>query len=51
MICRKKTEGIRRGFVKQLIRPMVAFIGRIFMLCVGVGVSKAPSDEGAVSFS
>ena len=45
----KKGRAFRRGFVKQLIRPMVTIIGRIFMLCVGVGISKAPSDEGAVS--
>ena len=28
---------------------MAAIIGRIFMFCVWVGVSKAPSDEGAAA--
>ena len=45
----RSSPDIVRNFIKQLIRPMVAIIGRIFMLYVGVGVSKAPSDEGAVS--
>ena len=45
----KKLPPIWTVFVKQLNRPMVTIIGRIFMLCVGVGISKAPSDEGAVS--
>ena len=41
-----KKAPVQREFVRQLIRPMVTIIGRIFMLCVEAGVSKPPSDEG-----
>lgn len=39
---------MRSIFVKQMIRPVNAIIGRIIMLCVELGISRAPSDEGGV---
>ena len=41
----KKETAIAAGFIKQLIRPMVTNIGRIFVLCIGFG--KTPLCKGS----